>query len=237
MSTAAASPEAPWRAGFRSARANVVPGLVLQLVALSLVLAYYQHEPTRVALDRLAAWREQVGVTFSILSTATFGGVLPALYLWASHETRARFNFAQAAAITAFWAYKGLEVDVLYRTLAHFVGTAHDVRTIAIKTSFDQFIYCPLLAVPLTVVVYEWVEANFDTAALINDVKAGGWFYRKVLPLLISNLWVWLPTACIIYSLPTPLQLPLQNLVLLFFTLLLAHLSRRTGHARSDSLT
>ena len=30
-----------------------------------------------------------------------------------------------------------------------------------------------------------------------------------------------------IYALPTPLQLPLQNLVLMFFTLLLAHLNAR----------
>ncbi|MEO7599905.1 MAG: hypothetical protein ABIV50_13295 [Opitutus sp.] len=230
MSTADVSVGAPWRAGFRSARANLIPGLFLQLVALALVTAYYQHEPTRIALNRLAGWREQVGAVFAIISTAIFGGVLPALYLWAVPETRARFNVRQAAAITVFWAYKGLEVDILYRVLAHVVGSAPDVRTIAIKMTIDQFIYGPFFAVPVTVVIYEWVEANFDTGALLGDVKAGSWFNRRVLPLLISNLWVWLPTVCIIYSLPTPLQLPLQNLVLLFFTLLLAHLSRRASH-------
>ncbi|MEO7362063.1 MAG: hypothetical protein ABI120_17155 [Gemmatimonadaceae bacterium] len=196
---------------------------------MALVIAYYQHEPTRLALNRLAEWREQVGVAFAIVSTALFGGVLPALYLWAVPETRARFNLRQAAAITLFWAYKGFEVDLLYRFLAHVIGATHDVRTIAIKMIIDQFVYGPLLAVPITVVVYEWVETNFDAGTLMADVKAGGWFKRRVLPLLISNLWVWLPTVCIIYSLPTPLQLPLQNLVLLFFTLLLAHLSRRAS--------
>jgi hypothetical protein len=48
-----------------------------------------------------------------------------------------------------------------------------------------------------------------------------------VLPTLIANFGVWVPAVAIIYALPTPLQLPLQNLVLCFFTLLLAHLNRR----------
>jgi hypothetical protein len=54
-------------------------------------------------------------------------------------------------------------------------------------------------------------------------MAGGQWYRRKVLPVLISNLGVWVPTVCIIYALPTALQLPLQNLVLCFFTLLLAH--------------
>ena len=225
---AVASDEAPWRAGFRSARANLIPGLVLQLIALALVTAYYQNEGTREALNRLAAWRAEVGVPFAIVSTGFFGGLLPVLYLWALPNTREHFTFPQGATITAFWCYKGFEVDLLYRLLARFVGSGHDVGTIAIKTAVDQFVYGPVLAVPVTVVVYEWVEANFDFEVLKADVRARGWFYRKVLPLLISNFWVWLPTVCIIYTLPTALQLPLQNLVLCFFTLLLAHLSRRT---------
>ena len=40
-------PEAPWAAGLRGARANLVPGLILQAFALTLVLAYYYHAPTR----------------------------------------------------------------------------------------------------------------------------------------------------------------------------------------------
>ncbi|MEO6002732.1 MAG: hypothetical protein ABIZ04_06625 [Opitutus sp.] len=228
MSIAAVPDEAPWRAGFRSARANLIPGLVLQLVALALVTAYYQNDATREALNRLAAWRTEVGVLFAIVSTGIFGGLLPVLYLSLLPNTREHFTWQQGATITAFWCYKGFEVDLLYRLLARFVGSGHDFSTIAVKTFIDQFVYSPLIAVPLTVVVYEWVEAHFDFDVLKADIRAGGWFYRKVLPLLISSLWVWLPTVCIIYTLPTALQLPLQNLVLCFYTLLLAHLSRRT---------
>lgn len=224
--------EPPWRAGLRSARANLLPGFVLQVAALSMVIAYYQHEPTRAALGEIAHLRERVGVVFSMLSTGFFGGLLPVIYLRSRAATRSHMTLAQGAVFTAFWTYKGLEVDVFYRLLARFVGEGHDVATIAIKTGIDQFLYCPLIAVPVTVVVYEWALSGFDGPRIAADMRTPGWVRRRVLPVLISNIGVWLPTACIIYSLPTPLQLPLQNLVLCFFTLLVATQTRRGGEGK-----
>ena len=227
MSTATPVPEAPWRAGLRSARYNLVPGLVLQVVALTLVVVYYQYEPARSALAQVTAWRTKVGVISAILSTGFFGGLLPVLYLRARTATRNHFTWTQGAIITAFWAYKGLEVDVFYRLLARFVGEGHSAATVVTKVLIDQFVYCPVLAVPLTVLVYEWTDLHFNGTALGADFRAGGWARRRILPVLISNLGVWLPGACIIYALPTPLQVPMQNLLLCFFTLLVAHQTRR----------
>ncbi len=227
MSSVALERPAPWRAGLHSARVNLAPGLVLQAGALALVVAYYHHAPTQAVLARLTAWRAHATVVFPILSTGLFGGLLPFLYLRSRAETRHRYTWPQGLAITAFWAYKGFEIDLLYRLLARFVGLGHDVATIAAKTTLDQLIYCPIFAVPVTVLAYDWVEARFDRHAIAADLRAGGWYRRRVLPMLISNLGVWVPAVCIIYSFPTPLQLPLQNVVLCFFTLMLAHLSRQ----------
>jgi hypothetical protein len=232
MSSTVATLEAPWRAGLRGARATALPGFVLQLGALALVLAYYQHPPTRELLGRLAAFREETGVIFGIVSTGLFGGVIPVLYLWSRRATRSRYDGAQAAGVIAFWAYKGFEIDLVYRLQARFVGEGNDLDTIAIKTFFDQFIYCPLFAVPVTVVVYAWVNAHYAVAPLAADLRMPGWYVRRALPVLVSNFAVWVPAVCIIYALPTPLQLPLQNLVLCFFTLLLAHITQR---ARSET--
>ncbi len=68
-------------------------------------------------------------------------------------------------------------------------------------------------------------------SAVSADLRSGRWYSRRVLTPLISNLAVWLPAVTIIYSLPPALQLPMQNLVLVFFTLILAHLMRRTRTA------
>lgn len=221
--------EAPWRAGIRAARATLVPGLALQAFALTLVLAYYQHAPTHDAINALAHLHDRVGLVFGVVSTGLFGGVIPFLYLRARRRTRERFSWAGGAALSVFWAYKGLEVGLWYRFLAATVGEGADVSTVVIKMVLDQFLYCPILAVPVTVLVYAWVETGFRAAPVVDDVKAGAWYRRRVVPVLISNLGVWIPAVCIIYALPTPLQLPLQNLVLCFFTLLLAHVMDRKG--------
>jgi hypothetical protein len=227
MSNGEIREEAPWRSGVRSARANLVPGLMLQAAALALVLAYYRNDTTREVLGRVMAWREEVGVWLSMATTGFFGGLLPMLYLKLRRATRGRYSAAQVGVVTAFWTYKGFEVDLLYRLLARFVGEGNDFGTIAVKTVIDQFVYCPVVAVPLTVLVYEWVSVGFDARLVKADVQDGGWVGRRVMPVLISNVGVWLPAVCIIYTLPTALQLPLQNLVLCFFTLLVAHQTRR----------
>jgi hypothetical protein len=226
MSTAAVVPESPWRAGLHSARMNLVPGLILQVVALALVLSYYWVPGTQAALATVTHWRSEAGVFFPMATTALFGGLLPFLYLRLNASTRNRFTWVQGFAITLWWGYKGFEIDLLYRLLARFVGEGHDVATVVTKCVLDQLVYCPILAVPLTVVAYAWVERGFNWSAVVVDMRAGGWYGRRVMPFLISNIGVWVPAVCIIYALPTPLQLPMQNLVLWFFTLLIAHLSQ-----------
>lgn len=227
MPEASALREAPWRAGLRAARAHLVPGLVLQACALALVVAYYQHPPTHAALDALADFRARTGRLYGIVATGLFGGVLPFVYLKLHPATRGRYTLAQGAFLLAFWAYKGFEVDLWYRMLNAVIGPGHDTATIATKMFLDQFVYCPVFAVPLSTLIYAWCEAHFDTATVRADVCAGDWYGRRVLPMLIGNLGVWVPAVCIIYALPLALQLPLFNLVLCFFTLILAHMAKR----------
>ena len=223
----AAETEAPWKAGLRGARANLVPGIALQVFALALVLAYYWHAPTRDAFTKLTEFRASTGLLYGIVATAVFGGLLPALYLKLIPSTRSRYTTAQSLALVVFWAYKGFEVDLWYRILAATVGEGTDAGSVLLKMFLDQFVYCPIWAVPSLWFYFAWMERGFQLAPVLADIRRPRWYLRSVLPLLISNLGVWVPAVCIIYSLPTALQLPLFNLVLCFYTLLVAHLSRR----------
>jgi hypothetical protein len=223
--------EAPWKAGLRSARANLLPGLVLQAFALLVVVGYYFHTPTHDGLTRLAHLRNETGVLFGVVSTGLFGGLLPLLYLKAVPGTRSRVSWAQGFTLTGFWAYKGIEIGLWYTFLAWAIGDSPDMRTIAIKSVLDQAVYCPLWAVPSTALFYLWCKTRFDTRAIMDDLRIPRWYARRVLPTLYANMGVWLPLVFIIYALPTPLQLPLQNIALCFFTLMLAHMSHReTAH-------
>ncbi len=233
--TSSAHPPSPWQAGLRGARANLVPGLILQGLALALVLAYFNHDATRAALSELARVRVHFGFGFSFVSTAVCGGLLPLLYLRFMPGLSHRPTWAQGLALTAFWGYKGIEFDLLYRLLAATVGEGRDVGTVLTKMVFDQFVYCPTFAVPFTVLVYAWCRRHFSFSAVIADFRAPRWYHRRVLPVLLSNFGVWIPAVCIIYTMPTPLQLPLQNVVLFFFTLLLAHLSAHENDGASGT--
>jgi hypothetical protein len=217
----------PWQIGLAGARANLVPGICLQIFALGLLAAYYLHQPTRAALERLAAFRVEVGVPFDFVSTGLFGAAVPFLVLKLSRATRSRFNFPQMAAITAYWAYKGVEVSCFYKLQAHLFGTGHDATTILLKTFMDEFVYCPIFAVPTTWLIYAWAESHFNNAYVLGEFRRPRFYARCVLPVLIANWGVWTPAVAIIYILPTALQLPLQNIVLCFFTLLLAFITRR----------
>lgn len=217
--------EAPWAAGLRSARANLLPGFVLQVFALSLVLSYYFHGPTREALDGFSAWRAEVGLVVPMVTTAVFGGLIPFFYLRARRATRAGQNARRGVTMTAFWGIRGVEINFLYTGLAVVFGANNEVGTIVVKSLFDQMIYCPIWAIPVSWAFYAWVESGYNTRWLWAEIRRRGWYRRRVVPVLISNVGVWVPAVAIIYSLPTALQLPLQNVVLCFFTLLLAHMT------------
>lgn len=225
--------EAPWKAGLRSARANLVPGLFLQAFALTMLLGFYFHAPTHNAFNRLAELRIEGGALFDLVSTGIFGGLIPLLYLKAVPSTRSRYTWTQGGVLTLFWSYKGFEIALWYRFMAWSIGASNDVATVAAKSALDQFVYCPLWAIPTTAVTYFWCDHGFSLRAVVADFRRPRWYARRVLPVLCANLGVWLPLVCIIYALPTPLQLPLQNIVLCFFTLMLAHISRENLAASS----
>jgi hypothetical protein len=221
-------PEAPWRSGVRGARANIVPAVILQLAALAVVLGYYFEPPVHMLLSRLSEIRQAAGVGFGIISTGLFGGFLPFLYIRFGRRGHGdpQYGWIQGLMLTAFWAYKGIEIGLWYRLQAHGVGNGHGVATIALKVFLDQFVYCPLFAVPVTTLVYQAVQAWPDWTGTRADLRAPGWYRRQALPVLIANMGVWVPAVALIYALPTPLQLPMQNIVLCFYTLIIAHQTR-----------
>lgn len=209
----------------RSARANLGPGLALQAFALALVLLYYFWPPATVRMDALAAWRIEVGLISSIFSTALFGGLIPWLYLRLNPATQSRYDWRQGLMLILFWGYKGIEIDLLFRFQAAVVGTGNDPLTVFIKACVDQLVYNPLLAAPGMWLAYAFIEARFRVKPVVARVRRPGWYLTQLLPLMIANFGVWAPAVVLIYLLPTALQLPLQNLVLCFFTLMVAHLA------------
>lgn len=224
MSTPALSREAPWHAGWRSAKALFRPGLVLQGMALGLVLSYYYLPNAREGFAALARWRTNGGYLFSGCASALCGGLLPFLYLRFSNPNRSAYPWPHLIFFMAFWAWKGAEVDLLYRTLTALYGDEPTVPIVVRKVLTDQFVYNVFYAAPVGNLFFAWKDAGFNWSPVIADVRSGGWYGRGVLPVLIGVWAVWIPVVSCVYALPAPLQIPLFNVVLCFWSLLFAHI-------------
>jgi hypothetical protein len=230
-----------FRAGLASARENALPGLFLWVFASAIVAAYFFLEPLTAALDALGRLKARGGFLYSALSTALFGGLIPFLWRLGSHaraSSRARVAgtalpiplwtvpaWQAALFLGLFWAWKGIEVDLLYRAQALVFGNGARFSVIAPKVIVDQFVYNPLWAAWTQVVAYWWLEKGFKPAPGEGRTLLRQMGSRSV-TILISTWGIWIPMVSIIYAMPASLQIPLFNIVLCFWGLMLASLSR-----------
>jgi len=213
-------------------RRNALPGLALQVFALVLVLAYYFVPALGPGFERVATLKSTYGYMYSAISTALFGGFIPFLYLLLARRIAPTQRLAEGAFYVLFWAYKGMEVDLFYRLQAHWFGNAPTVGTIACKVAVDQFGYSVLIAGPSQMLAFLWKDKGFHARALLPCLSPST-FIPALATVVLSNWMVWMPGMSIIYCLPLPLQIPLSNLVLCFWVLLLSFVSKKTESAES----
>lgn len=236
---------AAWSMGRQAAWENRFTGLGLWVFGTAIVYGYFQVDIVRQSLESLGELKQRTGWIFGIISTAIFGGILPVVlsHLFAvdkksdtpidrpNQDTAptAKATFGSILISSAlFWGFKGFEVDVLYRFQAWMFGNAVDVPTIASKVFVDMVIYAPLCGLLNCVLFYVWRDNGYSFFKARRSLGKN-WYVKKVLPALISNTCVWLPSVILIYSLPLALQLPVQNLILCFWVLVLVFFTRDDG--------
>lgn len=207
----------------KSIKVNLVPGLILQTFAIALVVLYYNFDPVKNFCNDIANLKTKYGYFFSAVSTALFGGFLPWLYMVYRGDIKKELCLSHGLFFFLFWFYKGMEVDFLYRMQAVMFGEGTDFATISKKVAFDQFVYNLFYACASITICYMWKDNHFsfkETKKKINKETL-----TITLPSVIVSTWiVWLPTTAIVYSLPAALQVPLFNIVLCFFVLMIATL-------------
>ncbi len=206
--------------GLRAARKNFKAGILLWLFGVILVASYYHWPLARGVLDQVAQWKNDWGFGFSILSTALFGGLIPSLIIaMNSHFSKAR-NLYLIGTNVFLWGLKGIELDLLYQGQAYLFGADNHIMTIVCKMLVDQFIYAPTLGLSNVILFVLWRDLNFSWKEF-RIALGPHWYRQRILPVVISNWVLWIPAVILIYSLPTSLQLPIQNLVLVFWMLIL----------------
>jgi hypothetical protein len=215
----------PIKRGLIAAKANVIPAIILQISALSIVLAYYFYQPFGEMLQKVSVYKESCGLLFPAISTTIFGAFLPFLMQFFQKNKAYHEKFSHLPILCLFWAYKGIEVELLYRLQAYIFGTEVTPSVVIPKVLVDQFVYNPVWAVHTIVIFYLWKDSGFNLREAIRQVKTN-YVSDKFIPPLVSNWFVWIPAVSVIYCLPTPLQLPMQNIVLCIYVLLMTVLSK-----------
>jgi hypothetical protein len=213
--------------GLVGLKRNLLPGLVLQSCALLIVIGYAFVPVFHDLLTNIGVLKTRYGYTYSALSTALFGGVIPFFILYATGKVqKGRVTF-ELLFYVGFWLWKGVEVDALYRLQSLAFGSEATVATIAAKAAVDQFVYGPFWAAPTQLLFFLWKESGFSRTTVRSRLKQES-LGSRLSVIMLSSWIVWLPAVTIIYSLPNALQIPLFNLVLCFWCLLLSFVVRST---------
>ena len=220
-------------AGISAIKANAIPGAVLLTAALVLVLSYYNSANVQSAFDAVAAVKSQYSYAFSAVSTAIAGGSIPAAivaikeaFAVKAPTPRQPSMLVEALFLTAFWAYKGVEVDAFYQLQALMFGDGNDAGTVAAKVAVDQFVYNPLWAAHSVLIPYMLKDKNFHFTRTYDAVMTAEYIAFTFPTTLLSTWMVWIPSTSLIYCLPSPLQIPLFNFALAFWALILQLLAK-----------
>jgi hypothetical protein len=223
--------------GWEAAKANAVPGFILQAAMLFVLIAYYVSPSFADWLNTLARYKQEHGLVFVVGAAVLAGAIVPELFVIAFFQ-RGRFrrqNLRNLAFTIPTWGIDGILVDWMYRLNASWFGDVTTVWVVTAKILVDQLGYNPFFAAPAEVLVYEWKNEGFSWA---SARRALSWshYQDKIVPTLLATWAVWGPLMAIIYSLPYALQFPLFSIALTFWVLLLTYMTNRfAGKIEADA--
>jgi len=223
--------------GWEAARANALPGFILQAAMLVVLIAYYLSPACAEFLNRLAQYKQEHGLIFVVTAAVVAGAIVPEIFVIVFFQ-RGRFrkeNLRNLQFTIPTWAIDGILVDWMYRLNAVWFGDITTVGVVTAKILVDQLGYNPFIAAPLEVLVYEWKNDGFSWAS-VRRALTWDHYRDKIVPTLLATWAVWGPLMAIIYSLPFALQFPLFSIALTFWVLLLTYMTNRfAGKIQADA--
>lgn len=214
------------REGWRSAKANVIPGLVIVCLAGLLVAAYYLFPAVAASLLGLQNLRDRWGIWFSMAASALGAGVVPGLYLLSIGKARRGWRGVVDLVFTCLvWASTALLIDRFYAFQAWLWGAAAGLPVLLGKMLLDQFLFTPLLGIQIPAFGFRIRDLNYDLRALGRALR-DNWLVKVITPMLVACWLTWIPGTLVIYALPLSLQIPMMVFFQCFFALEVAFASR-----------
>lgn len=202
---------------------NLLPGIILNIVAIVILVGYYNVPFITDFLNHLGEMKTEYGIRYSFISTAIFGGFFPFLFVLFTGPPKCR-TFRWVAIrfpwFIIYWGIRGIELDYFYRFQSMMFGNNNEWLTILYKTLVDELIYAPFFT-SIYVSVSSLLEMN-DFAmkkTFKQTVLSRKWWINTWCVINIAAWMVWVPISIIIYILPSALQTTLLNIVVVFWVL------------------
>lgn len=214
------------RAG-QAARANLLPGLLLQALLLIFLGLYLAHEGTRDVLFQVADLKKEASYLFAFVSYILSAAILPELLrIGIFQKGRAtKQNLSHFLSSAPAWGAMGVLVDAFYRLQGFWFGTGNDLGTVLTKVAVDQFIFSPFVASAIMIGYFSWRDSGFRRSAL-RKIFNRDFFPQRVFPVQVAGWCIWIPGVSLVYFMPSELQIPVASLIQAFWVLVFTMLHR-----------
>ena len=177
--------ENPFRIGWNSARANVVPMAVLWGFAVALVVGYYLVPGVAGFLQPVAEWQVAWGVWAAIANQLFFSVAIPTAFVLTVKRIKTERPLAKMACQALWASFSAIVYVWFYGFQCRMFGTGHDLLTLFAKAAFDQFVWTPFVMVPLSSVFFLWLGSGFSFSGTFAACR-GRFVRRVVLPNLLN---------------------------------------------------
>ena len=211
---------------WRALRANLIPAIGIWTMGAVLVYAYYHGTLVSGVAEEVLQLRDRLGLVYPIISMTVFGAILPMLTLMAIRPSDFRLISHRLILIIPFWAYKGIEVEYFYKLQAWLWGNDPTFIAVVGKVATDQFIYNPCGGAISLILYHRWVARKTGELPPETQIFPKNWYTLLVVPLLVATWALWIPAVSFVYMMPTALQLPLANLILWLWSMMLVFMAK-----------
>lgn len=206
---------------------NWIPAVGIWVMGALIVYGFYQGGIVRTVTDEIMRLRGRFGLIYPISSMVVFGALLPSLTQIALRPADRRMALRRLPWLIPFWAYKGVEVEIFYSLQAVVWGDSPSFFTVAAKVATDQFIYNPILGAISLILYLRWVARRIGEIPAETKILTKGWYQQLVVPLLVATWALWIPAVTFVYMMPTALQLPMANLILWLWSMMLVFMAKQ----------
>ena len=221
--------------GWASARANVIPSLVLWTFAAVLVLVYYALPGCTGLFESVRLAQERYGWKAVVVSRVFFNGLLPGVFLLSVAAIRPAHPWKTIFAQAAFGCAFGIVGDAFFRLQCVLFGDGTSFVTVLLKTLVDQFVFTVLVIAPVESLFFFWIGRDFSWPRVRRDWPGRAWPFEVVMPNLVADWVVSIPVCFATYVFPLDLQIHVNGLISAFWMLMCLQIGKRSAFCQIAS--